>query len=132
MSMDDFHQAVKADKISEVVVLRPELELCSSSLIDEAALDETKAASNARSGSSILQNPSDPYYALVKELQDVVCHNPPSGLPPDRGVRHDIDLVLGAKNCVTRQWILLKKQCDIIKESKHTAGITRPWALGVH
>ena len=54
MSMDEFHQALKADEISEVVVLRSLLELCSSSLIDEAVVDETKAELNARSGSSIL------------------------------------------------------------------------------
>ena len=48
MYMDEFHQA-----LSEVVVLRPELELCSSFLLDEAVLDETKAALNPRSGSSI-------------------------------------------------------------------------------
>ena len=50
---------LKADDLFEVEVLRPELELCSSSLIDEAILGETKAALNARSGSSILKNPSD-------------------------------------------------------------------------
>ena len=60
-------------------------------------LDETKAVLNARSGLSILKNPSDLYYPLVKEFQDVVCHNPPYLLPPDRGVRHEIDLVPGTK-----------------------------------
>ena len=53
MSMDEFHQALKADELSEVVVLRPELKLCSSSLIDEAVFDETKAECNAHSGSSV-------------------------------------------------------------------------------
>ena len=71
--MDEFHEVLKANELSEVGVLRPELELCSSSLIDEAVLDEIKAALNARNGSSILKSSSDLYYSLVKEFEDVVC-----------------------------------------------------------
>ena len=48
--------------------------------------------------SSIFKNPSYPYYSLVKEFQDVVCHNSPSVLPSDRGVRHEIDLVPGTNS----------------------------------
>ena len=47
----------------------------------------------------------------------MVCHNPPSVLPPDSGVRHEIDLVPGTKYCVTRQWPLPKEQCDVIDDS---------------
>ena len=116
ISMDTFQQALKADELYEVVVFIPELELCSSSLIDEAVLGETKAALNARSGSSILKNPSDSYYPLAKVFQDVVCYNPPSVLPPDRGVRHEVDLAPGTKYCITRHWPLPKAQCDVIEE----------------
>ena len=59
MYMDEFHQALLADESSEVVILRPECELYSSSFIDEAVLGEIKAALNNRSGSSILKNSSD-------------------------------------------------------------------------
>ncbi|KAG2999558.1 hypothetical protein PC121_g22841 [Phytophthora cactorum] len=50
------------------------------------------------------------------------------GLPPDRGVRHEIDLVPGTKYCVTRQWPLPKEQCDVIDaffRAKHEAGLVR-------
>ncbi|KAG3059395.1 hypothetical protein PI124_g23017 [Phytophthora idaei] len=50
------------------------------------------------------------------------------GLPPDRGVRHEIDLVLGIKYCVTRQWPLPKEQCGVIDSffrAKHETGMVR-------
>ncbi|GMF29852.1 unnamed protein product [Phytophthora fragariaefolia] len=38
----------------------------------------------------------------------------PAALPPDRGVRHEINLVPGAKYCVTRQWPLPRDQVEVI------------------
>ena len=58
----------------------------------------------------------------------MVCHDPPSVLPPDRGVRHKIDLVPGNKYCVTRQWPLPKEKRDVIDDFfrvKHEAGMVR-------
>ena len=58
----------------------------------------------------------------------MVCHDPPSVLASDRGVRHAIDLVPGTKYCVTRQWPLPKEQCDVIDDffrAKHESGRVR-------
>ena len=96
--------------------------------MDDSFLKDTNATLSARSGSAILKDPLDPFNFLVKEFEDVVCHDPPSVLPPDRGVRHEIDFVPGTKYCVTRQWPLPKKQCDVIDDffrAKHAAGMVR-------
>ncbi|POM71018.1 LOW QUALITY PROTEIN: Pol protein, partial [Phytophthora palmivora] len=115
--MKDFLAELKAGEIAEMVPLKPEIspeDLNSSSVIDEDVLEGFTKQRATRLGSEILKNPEDPVYPLVKEYSDVVSKHPPSQLPPDRGVRHEIDLVPGTKYCVTRQWPLPREQCEVI------------------
>ena len=60
--VDEFDHPLKNRNLSEVAVIRPDIiELNSTSLLDEAVLGDTKAALSARSGSSILKDPHDPF-----------------------------------------------------------------------
>ncbi|GMF36749.1 unnamed protein product [Phytophthora fragariaefolia] len=132
LSYVEFLGSLKPVESAEVVLLRPEggsLELNSSSVMDSEVLeDERTSRRQTRYGAAILKDPSDPYYPLLKEFSDAVSDDPPSVLPPDRGVRHEIDLVPGTKYCTTRQWPLPKEQVDVIDAffaAKHAAGMVR-------
>ncbi|CEG48963.1 reverse transcriptase [Plasmopara halstedii] len=128
MSFEEFGCVLKAGDLAELVIKRPNEEINSLSLQNEAVLEDIKRLLNAQGGPSILIGVKDLYYSLVKEFQDVVSKDPPTVLPPDRGVRHEIDLVQRAKYCVTRQWPLPKEQCDVIEaffHAKHEAKMVR-------
>ncbi|KAE8999220.1 hypothetical protein PF011_g14721 [Phytophthora fragariae] len=90
--------------------------------------DERTSKRQMRYGAAILKDPSDLYYALLKEFSDVVGDDPPLVLPPDRGVRREIDLVPGTKYCTPRQWPLPKEKVDVLDAffaAKHAAGMVR-------
>ncbi|KAE9289985.1 hypothetical protein PR003_g25406, partial [Phytophthora rubi] len=132
LSYVEFLDSLKAGELADVVLLRPEvssLELNSSSVMDPEVLeDERTTKRQTHYGAAILKDPSDPYYAPLKEFSDVVSNDPPSVLPPDRGVRHEIDLVPRTKYCTKRQWLLPKKQVDVIDAffaAKYAAGMVR-------
>ncbi|GMF11768.1 unnamed protein product [Phytophthora lilii] len=112
MSMVEFLAELKAGEIAEKVLLRPELspeEINVSSVMDEAILEELKKRREARLGSEILKNPKDPVYPLLTEFADVVSKDPPSQLPPNRGIRHEIDLVPGTNSTVPAQTPIPRK-----------------------
>ncbi|GMF31575.1 unnamed protein product [Phytophthora fragariaefolia] len=124
--------SLKAGELTEVVLLRPDggaMEFNSSSVMDSEVLeDERTSKRQTQYGAAILKDPSDPYHPLLKEFSDVVSDDPPSILPPDRGVRHEIDLVPGTKYCNTRHWLLPKEPVDVIDAffaAKHAAGMVR-------
>ena len=131
LGFSDMLTELKAGELSEMVVIRPEHDnelLNTSSVMDDDVLEEFQQQFEKRRGTEILKDPSDPLYLLLMEYNDVVCKEPPTSLPPDRGVRHEIDLVPGTKYCVTRQWALPKEQVDFIDkffEAKEAAGFVR-------
>ncbi|KAE8986458.1 hypothetical protein PR002_g22344 [Phytophthora rubi] len=105
LSYVEFMDSLKAGELAEVVLLRPEgssLELNSSSVMDPEMLeDERTSKRQTRYGAAILKDPLDPYYAHLKEFSDVVSDDPPSVLPPDRGV-DVIDAFFAAKHAAGR------------------------------
>ena len=128
----EFLAALKEGALEDVVLILQEamsVELNSSSVMEPEELDdENKSHHQKRYGSAISKNSADPFYPLLKEFADVVSEDPPSVLPPDRGVRHEVDLEPGTKYCNTRQWPLPKEQVDAIDAlfaANHAVGMVQ-------
>ncbi|DAZ98617.1 TPA: hypothetical protein N0F65_000812 [Lagenidium giganteum] len=112
---EEFLNDLKRGDVAEVVLLRSEAELSETTVLDEEAIAAFKARFDARRGSAILKNPRDRYYDLVKRFSKTcLSADPPKGLAPERGVRHEIDLKPGSGYAVLRQWALPQEQSDFI------------------
>ncbi|KAE8950788.1 hypothetical protein PR002_g33167 [Phytophthora rubi] len=71
---------------------------------------------------------SSPFYEVLREYRDVLTDDIPAEFPQDKGVQHEIELVVETKYCVTRQWPLPRehvKAIDDFFESSHKAGQVR-------
>ncbi|POM58863.1 Pol protein [Phytophthora palmivora] len=84
LSMRDFLAELKAG-----LEISPK-DFNASSVVDGNVLEVFTKQRATRFGSEIPMNPEDPF-------SDVESKHPPSHLLPDRGVRHEIDLVPGTK-----------------------------------
>ncbi|POM69683.1 Reverse transcriptase [Phytophthora palmivora] len=121
---------LKAGELAEVLLkteTSPE-DLNSSSVMDEDVLEGFTMQRATRLYSGILKYPGYPVYPLVNEFSNVVSKHQPAQLPPDRRVRHEIDLAPGTKYCVTRQWPLPRKQCEVIDDifAKNAKSVMTP------
>ncbi|KAG3197275.1 hypothetical protein PC128_g6983 [Phytophthora cactorum] len=71
---------------------------------------------------------ASPLYDVLWEHKGVLPDEISAELPQDKGIQHEIDLVPGAKYCVTRQWPLPRDQVKAIDdffESRCQAGQVR-------
>ncbi|GMG15863.1 unnamed protein product [Phytophthora fragariaefolia] len=140
MSFDEFGEAFQAGELAEVVVIPSEEGLNSSSLLDEAVLEDAKKALNARSGSrwqilslqiSVLGGNAKVIIQIqfsfsTKRL--LISFYLDLTILTELSVHHEIDLVPGTKYCVRRQWPLPREQCDVIDaffRAKHEGGLVR-------
>ncbi|CAI5721580.1 unnamed protein product [Peronospora destructor] len=80
---------------------------------------EPKSAREERFASQswdALRDSGNPVYDIAREYADVFPDKIPAELPADRDVLHEIDLVLGSKYCLTRQWPLPRDQTKAIDD----------------
>ncbi|KAG6578261.1 reverse transcriptase [Phytophthora cinnamomi] len=142
LSWKHFLRDLKKGQIEQVCMVVAE-DTESIAVVDASASDpasharmrpkgvEPKCARQARYAAQslpALKAAGNPVAPLVREFMEIFPDKVPATLPPDRGVRHEIDLVPGAKYCVTRQWPLPRDQVEAIDaffESRRQAGHVR-------
>ncbi|KAE9332909.1 hypothetical protein PF008_g14710 [Phytophthora fragariae] len=142
LSRKHFLRDLKKGEIEQVCMIVAE-DAASIAAVETHASDSTSDArtrpkgaepKNARAARYAVQSlpaleaAGNPVAPLVREFSDIFPDKVPAALPPDRGVRHEIDLVPGAKYCVTRQWPLPRDQVEAIDaffEGRRQAGHVR-------
>ena len=116
MSMKALLRDIKVGRIEQVCQVieasAPEFLNTSSNMDPEVLEEQTRVERFEAQSWEALKD--SPVYPLVMQYKDVFPDKVPEELPPDRGIRHEIDLVPGAKYCVTRQWPLPREQVDAI------------------
>ncbi|GMF47124.1 unnamed protein product [Phytophthora fragariaefolia] len=126
LSWKYFLRDLMAGEIDQVCLLtgsdRPAV--LANAVSDDASLSQPKPAEpksfrEARFAAqpwSAFQDSNIPVYSLAREFADIFPEKVPTELPAERGVRHEINLVPGAKYCVTRQWPLPRDQVQAIDD----------------
>lgn len=120
-----FKAALRAGDVEQVcrLVADPDQQL------NAAGADPTRIERYESQSIESLKAAGNPAYPLIMEFKDKLFpEKVPEKLPPDRGIRHEIDLMPGTKYCVTRQWPLPREQLDAIDAffaSRHKAGHVR-------
>ncbi|GMF14896.1 unnamed protein product [Phytophthora fragariaefolia] len=126
ISWKHFLRDLKAGEIEQVCLLTgsDKSAVLGKVVSDDASSSRPKAAEPksvrearfAAQSWAALQYSNNPVYLLPREFQDIFPEKIPGELPAEQGVRHEIDLVAGAKYCVTRQWPPPRDQAQAIDE----------------
>ncbi|KAF0726898.1 hypothetical protein Ae201684P_010443 [Aphanomyces euteiches] len=129
MSFSAFQDALRSGDIMSIALIQcvDDLQLNSTSTMDAEVVGSSAAATPYMKTWKSLK--ANPFYALLREYEDVFPEEVPDTLPKDKGVRHEIDLIPGTKWCVTRQWPLPMEQVEHIDaffEKRRKAGHVRP------
>jgi hypothetical protein len=130
MSAKRFLKDLKHGEIEQVCVIVAQDDLVCTTATDGVAVCEKTQREQRFHAQSVeaLKDSNNAAYPLVMEFQDVFPEEVPKRLPPDRGVRHEIDLMPGTKYCVMRQWPLPRDQVEAIDkffEARKLAGHVR-------
>ncbi|GMF44990.1 unnamed protein product [Phytophthora fragariaefolia] len=121
-----FLRDLKAGEIKQVYLLTgsDQPAVLANAVSDDASSSRPKAAEPkpvraarfAAQPWSALQDSNNPVYSLAHEFEDIFPKKIPAKLLAERGVRQEIDLVPGAKYCVTRQWPLPRDMVQAIDD----------------